>query len=89
MATLFETETQGTDFHPLGNGVAVKLQKNYVEVWRNGGFLFKRDLDYRERTPQLRLLVVELHCDHRAQKTKLGSTFGIKSRQTIDIWIAS
>lgn len=88
MATLFEKEHKDTNFHPLGNGIAVKLHISYVEVWRNGGVLFKRELDYREKTSILRLLKVELNLDFNAQKTKLSKVFGI-SRQTIDNWIDS
>ena len=87
MAELFEnTTTQGLS--NLGNGIAVRKTPDYVEVWRNGGYLFVRRLDPRENTPEFRHLVVELAQDYRAQKTKLSELFGI-SRQTIDNWIDS
>lgn len=72
----------------LGNGIAVRKTSAYVEVWRNGGFLFVRRLDPRENNPEFRHLIVELAQDYRAQKTKLSELFGI-SRQTIDNWIDS
>ncbi|MEA3448631.1 MAG: helix-turn-helix domain-containing protein [Bacteroidota bacterium] len=85
MAELFENTTaQGLS--NLGNGIAVRKTPAYVEVWRNGGFLFVRRLDPRETTPEFRHLIVELAQDYRAQKTKLSEVFGI-SRQTIDNWI--
>jgi len=88
MSTLFEDTLKHTNFHPLGNAMAVKLHKNYLEIWRNGAMLFTRELDYREKTSSFRLLVVELCLDFNAQKTKLSAVFGC-SRQTIDNWIDS
>lgn len=89
MATLIEVETKDRNFQTLGNGMCVKLDKEFVEVWRDGGFLFRREFDTREKSPSLRLLVVELSLDYNAQKTKLAKVFSISSRSTIDIWINS
>ncbi len=89
MSTLFEVEQKDTNLQPLGNGINVKLTKETVEVWRNGGFLFIRQLDPREKSPELRLLVVQLRLDYKVQKTKLADVFSISCRQTIDNWISS
>ena len=89
MSTLFEEEQKDLNFQSLGRGITVKLNKKSVEVWRNGGFLFIRELDPREITSELRMLIVQLHLDYNAQKTKLKEVFPISSRQTIDNWIAS
>lgn len=75
-------------FLPLGNGLMVKKSNDFVEVWRNGGFLFRTELDPREKSPEFRMIIIELFKNFAAHKTKLASVFSL-SRQTIENWIAS
>jgi len=89
MSKLFEVKPIGTNFQLLGNGISVKLNNESVEVWRNGGFLFRRELDPRENSPEKRCLVVQLFLEYKAQKSKLAIVFPICSRQSIDNWISS
>ena len=69
---------------PLGNGIALVKSNDQVQVC----FLFVKKLDPRENTPELRLFVIELNQQYKAQKTKLALVFSL-SRQTIDNWIES
>ncbi len=68
--------------------VCLCREATFVELWRNGGFLFRKELDTREKSPEFRLLIVQLCQDYNAQKMKLSKIFSI-SRQSIDDWIAS
>ncbi|MCK5537007.1 MAG: helix-turn-helix domain-containing protein, partial [Bacteroidales bacterium] len=74
--------------YPLGAGLSLRKDAKFVELWRNGGLVFRRDVDTREKSPEFRLLIVELHQEYNAQKTKLSSTFSV-SRQSINDWITS
>lgn len=74
--------------HNLGSGINIRIERNYVEVWRNGGFLFRSELDTLEYSPDLRQLVVDLVEKYKAQKSKTHKVFGI-SRQSLDNWIDS
>jgi len=76
------------ELHPLGPGLSIGRENDFIELWRNGGLVFRRDIDSREKSPEFRLLIVELSQEYKAQKTKLSNLFSI-SRQTIDDWIAS
>ncbi|MCK5538860.1 MAG: hypothetical protein KAI79_18685 [Bacteroidales bacterium] len=88
MAILFEEEARDKNLYPIGSGLVVRKCNNFVEVYRNGVFLYRRDLDWREKTPEFRLLIVLLVKDHNAHKTKLSNVF-VLSRQAIDNWISS
>ena len=74
--------------YSLGHGLSVRKGKKNIEFWRNGGFVFRRDIDTREKSPEFRMLIVELYQDYNAQKTKLSDVFSI-SRQSINDWISS
>ncbi len=89
MSTLFEEDPKYKNLQSIGNSLSVKLGDTFVEVWRDGGLLFRKELDPREKSPELRLLIVELILDYNAQRTKLANVFPIKSRQTISNWIDS
>lgn len=84
---LFEN-TVPNEFSSLGNSLMIKKGNDFVEIWRNGGFLFRRELDTRNKSPEFRLLVIYLSKDYAAHKTKLASIFSL-SRQTIENWIMS
>jgi hypothetical protein len=86
--TLFKKQEEDTIYQPLGKGLSVRKENSFVEVWRNGGFLFRKDLDPREYSPDFRMLIVDLATCYNAQKGKLTSVFSV-SRQTIDNWILS
>ncbi|MEA3448157.1 MAG: helix-turn-helix domain-containing protein [Bacteroidota bacterium] len=89
MTEIITQNTEDTNnMMPVGKGIVVLKLNNQVQVWRNGGFLFVRELDPREITPEFRLFVVELNVLYNAQKTKLASVFSL-SRQTLDNWIKS
>jgi len=88
MNKLSEQCTKAENFYPIGNGLAVRKSNNFIEVYRNNALLYRRDLDWREKTPEFRLLIVLLFKDHNAHKTKLSNIFAL-SRQTIDNWISS
>ncbi len=74
--------------YPLGGSLFIKREAKSVEVWRNGGFLFKRDVETRAKSPELRWFIVELVNEYKAQKTKLSIAFSV-SRQSINDWVAS
>jgi len=74
--------------HNLGNGINVRIERFFIEVWRNGGILFRSELDTLDYSPDLRQIVVDLVEKYKAQKGKTAICFGI-SRQTLDNWIAS
>lgn len=88
MTEIISQNTENTKMIPVGKGIAVIKSNNQVQVWRNGGFLFVKELDPRDNTADFRLFVVQLHMLYKAQKTKLASVFSL-SRQTIDNWIES
>lgn len=79
---------QAEKIYPLGASLFLKKGKKTVELWRNGGFVFKRNIDTREKSPEFRWLIVELSLEYNAQKTKLSDAFSI-SRQSINDWIAT
>jgi len=89
MSELLKTGVRATNFQSLGKGVRVKLNKKFVEVWHNGSHVFTRKFDPREKSPELRLLVVELYLDYKVAITKLSEVFSISTRQTIYNWIDS
>ena len=72
----------------LGVGLLIKKEDSSVELWRNGALLFRKELDTRGKSPEFRLLIVELCQDYKAQKTKLAQVFPV-SRRSIDDWIVS
>ncbi len=76
------------NFQTLGNGLTAILHKKRVDIWRNGAFLFCRDVDPRAVSSELRRLVLDLCLDYRVHKTKVSVIFSI-SRQSIDNWIYS
>jgi len=81
-------ESQNEKYFSLGNGIKLRKATDFVEVWRNNGFLFRTAIDPREQSPELRQLVVDLIEKYQAQKTKTAECFSL-SRQTIDNWIDS
>lgn len=76
------------NIYSLGLGLSLRKEIKFIELWKNGGFVFRRDIDTRAKSPEFRMLIVELSQDYKAQKTKLASVFSI-SRQSINDWIAS
>ena len=88
MTILFEEDTKAENLYPIGNGLVVRKCNSFIEVYRNNTFLYRRDFDWREKTPEFRLLIVLLFKDNNAHKTKLSKVFAL-SRQTIDNWISS
>lgn len=77
-----------TDMYPLGKGLSLRKGTNHIELWQNRRFIFRRVIDPRKKSPEFRMLIVELSQEYKAQKTKLSSVFSI-SRQSINDWIAS
>ena len=88
MSEILFKKTEDTIYEPLGKGLSIRKENSFVEVWRNGGFLFRKDLDPRENSPDFRMLIVDLSKSYHAQKSRLTSVFSV-SRQTIDNWISS
>lgn len=88
MTILSKEDTKAENLYPIGNGLVVRKCNNFIEVYHNNAFLYRRDFDWREKTPEFRLLIVLLFNDNNAHKTKLSNVFAL-SRQTIDNWISS
>ena len=88
MSEMLFKNIEPSEFISLGNSLMIKKRNDSVEIWRNGGFLFRRELDTRNKSPEFRLLIVDLSKDYAAHKTKLASVFSL-SRQTIENWISS
>jgi hypothetical protein len=79
---------QKQEKYNLGNGIVIKKGNDYILVYRDGGALFQETIDWREKTPEFRMFIVNLITKYNAQKTKTSACFNI-SRQSIDNWIAS
>jgi hypothetical protein len=72
----------------IGNGISVCKEDSYVDVYRNGAFLFRENIDSREISPEFRMFVISLVTKYKVTKIKLAQCFNI-SRESVNTWIKS
>ena len=79
---------QAQNLVSLGNGISVHKENSFVDVYRNGSFSYRENIDPREKTPEFRMFIVNLVQKQQVTKTLLAQCFDI-SRESIRTWINS
>ena len=57
------------NIYSLGLGLSLRKEIKFIELWKNGGFVFRRDIDTRAKSPEFRMLIVELSQDSELTKS--------------------